>query len=392
MKEERMIILEKPYVSDLLAETVQRLQLPVLSNEVSMSLSEKYDLNIVEADRLVDKLKKAKRHLLYSNSEDSIKWIEDNLAFTGYPERIDICKDKGRFRRLLKDEYPGFFFEELTLDQLGSLDTSGLKKPFIVKPVVGFFSIGVHKVSSDEEWPRVLSMIARDVEKVRGQYPKEVLDTERFIIEGHIDGDEFAVDLYFDDKGNPVILNILHHLFISETDVSDRTYLTSMEIIEKYSDLFGSHLERLGRLGDFKNMPMHIEFRVDGDSVMPIEANPMRFAGWFATDIAWFAWGINTIEYYFRQLKPDCPFIFKGKEDKVFPLVVGLIPGDIDPKSVKGIKYNEYSANFKKLLEIRKTDFREFMVFAFSFSETDESNRDEIEKMLQADMRDYLIL
>ncbi|MBN2185473.1 MAG: ATP-grasp domain-containing protein [Candidatus Krumholzibacteriota bacterium] len=387
-----MLILEKPYVSDLLAETAQRLQLPVLSNEVSRALSEKYDLKIVEADRLIDSLKNEKNPLLYSNSEDSIKWIEDNLAFTGYPERIDICKDKGRFRRLLKDEYRDFFFRELTIDQLGSLDTTGLKKPFIIKPVVGFFSIGVHKVASDREWPRVLSLIARDIEKVKGQYPEEVLDTGRFIIEEHIDGDEFAVDLYYDDMGNPVILNILHHLFISETDVSDRTYLTSKAIIEKYSDLFSSHLERLGRLGDFKNMPMHIEFRVEGDSVMPIEANPMRFAGWCATDIAWFAWGINTIEYYFRQLKPDWPSIFEGKEDKVFPLVVGLIPDDIDPKSVSGIKYDEYSSNFKKLLEIRKTDFREFMVFAFSFSETDGSNRDEIEKMLKADMRDYLIL
>ncbi len=387
-----MIILEKPYVSGLLAETVQRLQLPVLSNNVSRTLSGRYDLDLLEADEFIDRLKKGKRPLLYSNSEDSIKWIEDNLAFTGYPERIDICKDKGRFRRLLKDEYRDFFFREITIDRLGSLDTAPLKKPFIIKPVAGFFSIGVHKVVSDAEWPRVMELIARDVEKVKGQYPEEVLDTGRFIIEEHIDGDEFAVDLYYDETGEPVILNILHHIFIGETDVTDRTYLTSKDIIEKYSGLFMGHLERLGVLGDLKNMPMHIEFRVEGDSVMPIEANPMRFAGWCATDIASYAWGINTVEYFFRQLRPDWPAIFEGKEDKVYPLVIGLIPGDIDPKAVKGIRYDEYSANFKKLFEIRKTDFREFMVFAFTFSETDESNRDEIEKMLQVDMRDYLIL
>ncbi|MBN2071404.1 MAG: ATP-grasp domain-containing protein [Candidatus Krumholzibacteriota bacterium] len=387
-----MIILDRPFVSDLLAGTAERLQLPVLSNDLSISLSEKYDLRILETEQIVEKLRLEKAPLVYTNSEDSIKWIEDNLAFTGYPERIDICKDKGRFRRLLAGEYRDFFFRELTFEALASLDTSGLKKPFIVKPVVGFFSLGVHKVISDAQWPLVLSRIGAEIRKVDGLYPREVLDTGRFIIEEHIDGDEFAVDLYYDEGGSPVILNILHHLFIDETDVTDRTYLTSMRIIKKYSRIFYPHLEKIGILGDFRNMPMHIEFRVDGDRVLPIEANPMRFAGWCATDIAWHAWGIDTVEYYFRQLTPDWPAIFKGREDKVFPLVIGLIPADIDPSSVKGIKYDEYLSNFKKLLEVRKTDFKKFIVFAFTFSETDDSNRDEIERMLQADMRDYLIM
>ncbi len=387
-----MIILEKPYVSALLARTVGRLQIPVLSNEVSRGLIKDYDLKIIETEKIVDITKKERAPLVYSNSEDSIKWIEDNLGFTGYPEKIDLCKDKVRFRRLLKNEYPDFFFTTVEEDDLDDLDVSRLNKPFIIKPAVGFFSLGVYKVVLDKEWPTVLACIKRDMERVKGQYPVEVLDTGRFIIEEYIDGDEFAVDLYYNDESKPVILNILHHLFISETDVSDRIYLTSKDIIEKYSRVFQKHLEKLGILGGFRKMPMHIEFRVDGDSVFPIEANPMRFAGWCATDIAWYAWGINTVEYYFKQLKPDWPKIFEGKGDKVYSLVVGLIPGDVSVESVKGIKYNELQDNFKKLLDVRKTDYRRFHVFAFVFSETDESNRDEIERMLKADMHDYLIL
>jgi hypothetical protein len=42
-----------------------------------------------------------------------------------------------------------------------------------------------------------------------GIYPEQVLDTRSFLIEEYIEGDEFALDAYFDGDGNPVILNIL---------------------------------------------------------------------------------------------------------------------------------------------------------------------------------------
>ena len=33
-------------------------------------------------------------------------------------------------------------------------------------------------------------------------YPKEVLDTSTFILEGYIEGEEYAIDCYFDNEGN----------------------------------------------------------------------------------------------------------------------------------------------------------------------------------------------
>jgi hypothetical protein len=43
---------------------------------------------------------------------------------------------------------------------------------------------------------------------------------------------------------------------------------------------------------------MHVEVRVDGDVICPIEFNPMRFAGFSSTDVAYYAYGIRTIEYF----------------------------------------------------------------------------------------------
>ena len=63
--------------------------------------------------------------------------------------------------------------------------------------------------------------------KIENLYPTKVLDTNTFIIEECIEGDEFAFDAYYDEFGNPVLLNTFKHYFASRNDVSDRVYYTS---------------------------------------------------------------------------------------------------------------------------------------------------------------------
>ncbi|WP_041779331.1 ATP-grasp domain-containing protein [Belliella baltica] len=65
-----------------------------------------------------------------------------------------------------------------------------------------------------------------------------------FQLEEYIRGEEYAFDCYFDKNGDPVILNILHHVFISEKDVSDRWYYSSEEVINQLHDPL--NLEYLG--------------------------------------------------------------------------------------------------------------------------------------------------
>ena len=94
----------------------------------------------------------------------------------------------------------------------------------------------MYKVSTDEEWPSVLRRIKAEVEEIKGRYPVQVLDVGSFIIEENIEGEEFAVDAYFNSSGKPVILDILKHIFYSENDVSDRVYFTSKAVIETYRE------------------------------------------------------------------------------------------------------------------------------------------------------------
>jgi biotin carboxylase len=113
------------------------------------------------------------------------------------------------------------------------MPAKGLPMPFVIKPAVGFFSMGVHKVSSPEQWGGTVDLVLEETRRMKGLYPREVINSASFIIEQCIDGEEFAVDAYFNSDGKAVVLGIYKHIFSSAADVSDRIYMTSADIIRE---------------------------------------------------------------------------------------------------------------------------------------------------------------
>ncbi|HZK52981.1 MAG TPA: ATP-grasp domain-containing protein [Desulfosporosinus sp.] len=233
-----MIILDQPYVSIFLQKTARDMGIHVLNCSNDQELISLNDVKTFNEEAFITIAKTKAPLLLYCNSENSFQWIYRNLKYTGIPRAIELFKDKVSFRTLVKGIYPQFLFEEVSYDQLLEVDVSKIKKPFIIKPAIGFFSMGVHKVNGDHEWASIISLIGNEMETVKGLYPKEVLDSSKFIIEEYIEGAEYAIDAYFDNHGDPVILNILEHPFSSNGDVSDRIYFTSKEIMRKYLTIF----------------------------------------------------------------------------------------------------------------------------------------------------------
>ncbi len=128
----------------------------------------------------------------------------------------------------------------------------------------------------------------------------------------------------------------------------------------------------IGKATGISNFPVHVEVRVDkSGNVIPIEVNPMRFAGWCTTDLAYYAYGINVYELYFQQKKPDWDQVLETNDNKLYCIVVADIPGDINFKEIMGINYGAYLLNFSNLLEFRKINYHQYPVFAFSFISVD---------------------
>ncbi|PAV13292.1 ATP-grasp 4 superfamily protein [Methanosarcina spelaei] len=386
-----MLILDHPYVSEFLKETAAELQVPILKNEMAAGLKTEKKLNLLEEAEFIKLIKEKGECTLYSNSENSVGWISEKLDFTGLPEKIELFKNKVKFRKLLQRLYPELYFKSVKFEELDEIRVEEIEKPFIIKPAVGFFSLGVHKVSTNEEWDSVLISIKTEVEEIKKLYPASVLNVENFIIEGNIEGDEFAVDAYFNRAGKPVVLNIFKHIFSSENDVSDRIYFTSKTVIETYREAIEDLLNEIGKLAGLRNFPLHLELRIAEDRrIQPIELNPMRFAGLCVTDIAYFAYGINTYRYFMEQLEPDWDKVLADKEGKSFCLVMLNKSEDLNLKEVKSFNYEKLLSDFEKPLELRKADHEKRGYFGYMFTETRDSNWSEIERILKSDLEEYI--
>lgn len=388
-----MFILEAPYVSDFLKQTIFDRQASVLANTMATKRLGPDAPGLCPTEAFVRKAGTGNNLRIYSNSENAIDWIGTNLQQTGLPQKIAFFKDKIRFRELIRDMDPDYFFRGVPFEELDQIDPADIPKPFIIKPAVGFFSLGVHKVDTDADWPETLTAINNEVSRIKSQYPDQVLSLDRFIIEECIEGEEFAVDVYFGNDGQPVILNILGHLFASADDVSDRVYLTSATIIRTWLTPFTKYLGEIGTRAGLTNFPAHVELRVDGNGhIMPIEVNPMRFAGWCVADLTYHAWGFNPYEYYLDGIKPHWETILKEREGRVVGVVVADVAADVDCSTIRSVDYEAFKGRFTKPLELRRIDVHEYPVFAFLFAEVPEDDLREFKALLHSDLNEFLTI
>jgi len=387
-----MFILEEPYVSPLLRDEVLRSGAPVLETPIAVETLAGSGIQFTPPQRFAA-LAAEPGARLYSNSENAIGWIDEHLGATEIPARIALLKDKTAFRKLLAPHYPDFSFSEVSFDQLDAVDPTQLPKPFIIKPAVGFFSIGVHVVDSDAAWPAVRAALHAEVARSRELYPAQVVGLDRFIIEAAIIGEEYAVDAYYDHEGRPVIIDIMHHPFASGDDVSDRVYYTSPEIIEHWHAPVEAFLAELGQLAGLRDFPVHAELRVDATGrITPIEVNPMRFAGWCATDMAWHAWGVSPYACYLNDTAPDWSKLLRTRKGQACGLVIADFPGSLDRSSIASVDYDAFLARFTKPLELRRMDFTRHPVFAFLFTAVPHNDLSELQDVLHADLMPYLRL
>lgn len=384
----RMLIFEKPYVSDVLAAYAAASGTPVLANDFSRGLLRHFSLNLLEEDDFAARLNAGGR--LLTVSENALDWVCAHARDQALLHGVRLMKDKYALRDALRPLYPTYTFLQVPADTLERIDISTLSLPLILKPSRGFYSMGVHTVETEEDWKDALTDIKTNRVKWKAAYPASVLGEDTFLLEAFIPGDEYAIDVYFDENAEPVILNILKHDFASTKDVRDRLYYTSKEIIEEHIHPFTRVLQTINTIIKVRNFPAHIEVRITphGD-ILPIECNPLRFAGWGTTDIARFALNLNTCEYYLQNRKPDWPSLLSGKEGLLYSMIILDKPtGMTEEKAV--FDYGALGADFTKVLHLRRMDKPEYPMFGFVFAQTPADSRAELDRILRSDLTEYI--
>lgn len=386
-----MFLIDGPYVSDFLKQTLEQQKLQVVKTHYAEQELQGYKINFLseaEAIRLYDQ---NPNQQFYTNSENALDWILQNFPNSDLTKKIKSVKDKVQFRDILAEIHPSYYYRGCKYVDLSKLDVGEIPFPVILKPSVGFFSLGVQRIENEDHWEQYLLGLNQTSASYEDIYPRGVLDNTVFSIEAVIPGEEFAVDCFFDANGEVVILNMMQHLFASGDDVNDRVYITSGALITQHLGPVLAYLQRLGDLFDLKDFQAHIEIRIDGDEIGAIEVNPLRFGGWCSTaDLARYAWDLNLYKAVVSGFEPDWKKLIQIDPDHVYALVVLNNSTGVDGAKITRFDYGALLDKVQEPLELRRTDFRKYPVFGFLMCRVPSNNMTELERLLHSDLSEYI--
>lgn len=295
-----LVALCRPYNSPLLGASLARLRVPVVwTDDGSVPWMDRLDT--LPLDGIAARWPQRPPRLL-----TALEGCLQPLArrFPAWPALrwAELCKDKAAFRAATASLHPDLRCEVLTAPRAFSAEELA-RQPLIAKPVRGISSHGV----------RVL----RGGDAVVAASPASPV-----LIEDLIGGPELAIDGYFDADGRPVVLGILQHDFADAEDVSDTLYRTSREIVRRHLAGCSEALAALNRLLGFRDFPFHYEVRADPSrGYVPIEMNPLRFAGYGTCEIGWWAFGIDPYAHFVQATAPDWPSILADGDEAGFAVV-----------------------------------------------------------------------
>jgi hypothetical protein len=386
-----LIILAPPYVSEFLQQSMADLQIPVLATDFAKRLSLARHMNLLDEDTFFSQLKSGPHPLLYSNSENATEILNRHCPDLSITQNVNFFKDKAKLREIFSTLNPDVWYQTYPFGELDHLDITSLPLPLVIKPRRGFASIGIHAIHHKDEWQAALESIKKEVVLMHNVFPEEVVSLDEFLLETYIEGTEIAIDAYYNEAGEPVILNILTHLFGSKSDMSDRLYMTSAEIIRKYHDTIILYLEEIARIHPLRNFPFHLEMRQEENgSFVPMEINPMRFMGFCVADVEYYFYGINPYEYFFHQKKPDWDKILEIRNDKIYGMFGIDIPKHLDKNKIH-FDYEKFIGHFSNPIHYTKMDYRKFPMAIYLFAETTKDNFREFEEILFSDLGEFIV-
>ncbi|QHC05176.1 ATP-grasp domain-containing protein [Anoxybacillus sp. PDR2] len=378
-----MILINDQIISPILLASLQELDIPVLvQGNPSNSLNGLKTLDETEFFGLMNEQTK-----LLTNSESCLKLLESYAPDSVQNRWSKQLKDKGLFRSALKKMYPDYFYKVADRNELYSHSIDEIPFPVVIKPSKGYSSVGVYKVKSANEWEAALRQLETELFVAENMY-QSVIDGESILIEKWIFGEEYAIDGYYDHSGHPVILNVFKRLFKDEYDTSDRIYYTSKQVIAEIYDDILAFMHQFQEIYPLKNFPIHFEIRKNNDSIIPIEVNPLRFAGAGTTDLGFYAYGCNVYEHYFRGTCPDWNRTLQHMDDHIYSFLCAEIPMHISQSLIQSINHPLFQKQFDHILEYRPIQAANDRTFAIVFFKS--KTMDELYRLLRLDLQAFI--
>ncbi|MEJ9280963.1 ATP-grasp domain-containing protein [Ureibacillus thermosphaericus] len=374
-----MILINDQIISPILVKSLQELNVPVIKQGNSSEMPDGDFFSIINEHQKI-----------LTNSESCLALLESYAPNSVQNRWSKQLKDKGMFRQLLSKMYPDYFYKVVNLEELYKIPVEEIPFPVVIKPSKGYSSVGVYKVKSAEEWREALHKLSVDMLFIKNMYDNEVIKGESILIEQWVFGEEYAVDSYYDQDGNPVILNIFKHVFKDEYGTSDRIYYTSKQVIHEIYDDILAFMHKFREVVPLKNFPVHFEVRKNNHGIIPIEMNPLRFAGAGTTDLGFHAYGCNVYKHYFEGTSPNWEEVLRQMDQGIYGFFCAEIPMDISQNLIKHIDHQSFKEQFNQILEYREIQATNDRTFAVVFFKNE--TMEELYQLLQMDIRPFIAL
>lgn len=302
-------------------------------------------------------------------------------------EMVSRLKNKVHCREMLAAIYPEFFFREIPVRDLPEIELTPGEKYF-VKPIKGYWGSAAFPVDSQTDRVALMHEIKAQLSKRTHIFSERVVAKDRLIVEEFLEGEEYAVDMFFNESGQPVITNICHHPLPKKLDYLHVVYYTSHQVFQDLYPKFLEFFHALNRSLNARSIPIHGEFKLHKGRLTPIELNPLRFGSDGFCDLSFHAFGFNPFLYFAENRAPDWDALWKGREEKIFAFYLGYNGSDLDIGHYRP-DFRNFRRLFSHILSDTAMNYQDTLAFAVMYIEEDSLER--IHELLGVEFNEYFV-
>lgn len=314
-------------------------------------------------------------------SEASLESILRKMKDGSKKRAIQSLKDKLLFRDLLKTEYPSLTYHHINYDEIAHISISDKK---VMKPVKGCFGTAVKIVDAYSDLHQIARDIKTEISKNASLFSESVLSQSEFIIEDFIEGEEYAVDMFYDSKGIPHIVNIYYHPLPRHEDYLHMIYYTNRKVFETVYDDALTFFQKLNDKLGIKDIALHSEFKLS-QKLIPIEINAMRFGGMGLGNMVYHSLNVNPYLHFINEQSPDWSRIWQEYPHSNFVYFIAYNGSNIDIHAQQP-NIDKLEGEFTRILNKTLFDYKKQL--AFGVYTLDES-RENIDRLLAIDFNEY---
>jgi hypothetical protein len=259
-----------------------------------------------------------KQTIICTTHEEAVELIVKLKPTSSFSYHVNLFRNKYKLRQALQGNDPNFFFQKIQLSELKQIKLNfNVVQKYIIKPVKGFFNIGVYSITADTNLAVLQSKIEIAIAEQQILHPEyfesNSLSATDFLIEQFVGSAtsevdnytnaEIAIDGFYDSQKNFHITSIYFHPYKNQPNYFHFLYYMTVELYQKFQPIIVDFFENLkANLSlNIKNFSLHAEFKYCDEKLLLIEINPGRFAGLGLSDLLYYSFHTNPYELFYKE-------------------------------------------------------------------------------------------